>query len=690
MENKLIKKFCKSKKNGKLYKNKPEGLINYISFYKNSNDDKLKPYSLTFKKNKNKKYNLCKDSSCKKEEYVVKDLSYKKVKKLMKNIDNYKFADIREKINLDGNLSTRIKLKTHTKKQKAKKFSECKEILGKNKSFMNKIKSKKIFQRESKTSQKTKKKFSFDFFKKLIPKRQDKKVIQTKELPPQAPHQTLAPAPAPPKTIIRESNETAKLKKEKEELLRQLKNSQEQQQQMPNTNNSEKKKYLEKIKSLESKLGEVASYGEKKSESEKQLKKKMNQLRSEYEKELKKQNYKIKEGSEKRRRIESEASSKLKKLSSEGSRLRSERNQYKALHRRASRRPSGQSRSSSGQSRSSSGKSRSLSGKSGSSSGKSSNSNDESSNSNNESKSPSGNPYPQKKMLFNILLKSNDEGFGLDIKEAENKLKIIQDASESAKKQGISNNDIIKKIGDINATDFSLEDVKSFITDDKVLLTILSNDASKKLTVTLEKKDPNVSFGYNEDSDRKIVDIKQNSYAELGGLSIGDKILRETEDGAKLTLEIERYPYQTVSVNDISNSNTKINEDLLINAFDIFIIDSKIDNASKLIPYSYSDLLYYVKLPDLKVLLIEQLMNNPGKRSLIITEKDSLKNDLTDITNNNFDIIKIDNGKLNSLLELKKEDVLNKINPSNDEYPKKIDLGNGIIYYDYDNSIRKI
>ena len=60
MVNKILlkykKKYCKTKKSGKLYIS--NGNITYISFYKEKETDIMKPIKLTFKLNKNKKYNL--------------------------------------------------------------------------------------------------------------------------------------------------------------------------------------------------------------------------------------------------------------------------------------------------------------------------------------------------------------------------------------------------------------------------------------------------------------------------------------------------------------------------------------------------------------------------------------------------------------------------------------------------------
>ena len=347
MDNKIIKKFCKSKKNGILSKNKPEGILNYISFYKDIDSDDLKPHLITFKKSLNKKnrYNLCKDNSCREDEYVVKNLSMKKVKKLLKNIDDFNLANVRKQLNLENRVSSKIKFIKQTKKQKAKKFRQCRELIEKK---VSKINSKKIQKKSSKASTK---KISLDFFRRLVPKTEK-------------PEQT-----EPPKVIIKEviqtntnkpdkknNQELEKLRKEQTELIQKIKEleikQQEQQQvqiqqeqQLPN-NNSEKQKYLEKIKSLEKNLKEVASYGEKKSEEEKSLKQKIDKTKYEYERELQKQKHKLLEEAEKRRRLEyrskyqnpskasynlqiSQYKKELAKRKAQENRLRRERNQYR-------------------------------------------------------------------------------------------------------------------------------------------------------------------------------------------------------------------------------------------------------------------------------------------------------------------------------------------------------------------------
>lgn len=349
MDNKIIKKFCKSNKNGIISKNRPEGLINYISFYKDIDSDELKPHVITFKKSLNKKnrYNLCKDNSCKEDEYVVKNLSIKKVKKLLKNIDDFSLANIRKQLDLENRVSGKIKYVKHSKKNKAKKFRQCRELTEKKESVIN---SKKILKKKSKKSTK---KVSFDF-RRLMPKSEKsekpqkviiREVIQQK----------------PPTPNKKNNQEIEKLRKEQNELLQkieelQIKQQQQQQSQQPQEqqlqNNNREQKYLEKIKSLEKNLQEVGSYGEKKSEAEKSLKQKIEKTKYEYETELKRQKQKLEEEKEKRRKLEynrqyskskqgtynSQLSQYKRELASrkaQENRLRRERNQYKQLAARS-------------------------------------------------------------------------------------------------------------------------------------------------------------------------------------------------------------------------------------------------------------------------------------------------------------------------------------------------------------------
>ena len=126
----------------------------------------MKPHLITFKKSLNKKnrYNLCKDNSCREDEYVVKNLSMKKVKKLLKNIDDFNLENVRKELNLENRVSSKIKFVKQTKKQKAKKFRQCRELTEKK---VSKINSKKIQKKSRKTSTK---KVSLDFFRRLFPK----------------------------------------------------------------------------------------------------------------------------------------------------------------------------------------------------------------------------------------------------------------------------------------------------------------------------------------------------------------------------------------------------------------------------------------------------------------------------------------------------------------------------------------
>jgi hypothetical protein len=569
MENKLIKKFCKSNKNGKLYKNKPEGLINYISFYKNSNN-KLKPYSLTFKKNKKNKYNLCKDSSCKKEEYVITDLSYKYVKKLMKNIDDFKFAKIREKINLDSNLSSKIKLKTYTKKQKANKFIECKEILEKNKSLLNKIKSKNIFQKEEKVSQKTKKKFSFDFLKKLIPKK-EKKIIQLNELPQQ--HQQ--------KTIVRESNETDKLKKEKEDLLKQLLNS--QQQQLPNINNSEKQQYLEKIKSLESKLQEISTSGENNSDSEKELKK-MSKLINEYDKELKNQKAKIKDGSEKKKRLEYNK----QKLKSETASQETKLKKYKSLL--------------------------------------------------------------QNKEAQEQRLRKERNHYKSSSSSLEAKLRKYKSASSSL--------------------DTKLRKYKSLLQNKDAQEQRLRKERNQYKRL-LERRPTKNDSGKSSANSKSSANGKSSANSKS---SVNSKSSANSKSN-------------TNNSNDTNNSNSDIDNNLLIDAFDIFILDN--------ITSPDIDKLRHDNRHEKKILKVDDnnflpfIDSNNGKRYLIITlNYNNISSNIIYTKYNNIDIIEIPSEGLNNLINLTQKYVMEKINENtiDDTYPTVIDLENEIKYYDYDNS----
>ena len=118
---------------------------------------------------------------------------------------------------------------------------------------------------------------------------------------------------------------------------------------------------------------------------------------------------------------------------------------------------------------------------------------------------------------------------------------------------------------------------------------------------------------------------------------------------------------------------------------DILFAKQLQDKINKLNPESSTIIWEGGKLSELISPINHETLS--GKRSLIITQNNTLKEHLKDIINYGFDIVKIDNRNINSLLVLTKAAVFKKISDSNSEYPKKIDLEDGIIYYDFDNSI---